>query len=424
MNKKIFFWIAAIIIVGGAVYLLFGRKNQVNNSLTVVKFGMLPYGDHSQAIIAAKNGWFKEVGIDFQYELIKVEAVLPDLNNNRLDVSSCAPGIILSSYDNASNICMFSFADVFQGYAILAQPGGNYKTYQDFLKAGLSDKDAIKAAVLQLKGKTFAYPSETAIKPFIDILLEKAGMSRSDFKSLVQDDAVNINAMRNHQADFQVGGVPSRITLQKEGYKEIISSIDIVKAATPSPDSKELSSVFNDGWAITKNYYNNHRETVLRLASVNFRINDFILHHPQQALAIHMPYLSQITGEKYTVADGSVIYDHLDPFYDFSAQRSWFFNEKDPLYYKNLYGSIINSFKDQHIYKSKTPAVDDVIYADDVYRSLDSLKDLADKNFLAIDRNASLKESSENKAKLNEAHHQYSIYNYLDADKITADILK
>ncbi|OCX54322.1 hypothetical protein BEL04_08670 [Mucilaginibacter sp. PPCGB 2223] len=424
MNKKIVFWITAIIIIAGSVYLFFVKRNSVNNNLTTVKFGMLPYGDHSQAIIAAKNGWFKEVGIDFQYELIKVEAVLPDLNNNRLDVSSCAPGIILSSYDNASNICMFSFADVFQGYAILAQPGGNYKNYQELLKSGLSDKDAIKVAVSQLKGKTFAYPSETAIKPFIDILLEKAGMTRSDFKSLVQDDAININAMRNHQADFQVGGVPSRITLQKEGYKEIVSSMDIVKAAMPSPDSKELSSVFNDGWAITKTYYDSHRETVLRLASVNFRINDFILQHPSQALAIHMPYLSQITGEKYTTEDGTVIYDHLDPFYNFAAQRSWFFNDKDPLYYKNLYGSIINSFKNQHIYKSKIPAVDDVIFADDVYKSLDSLKNTTEKKFLAIDKKPFLKESSENKAKLAEAHHQYSIYNYLDADKITADILK
>src|SRR6185295_16873909 len=175
-----------ILIVFAIWYFAFYKKHELVNPaqpLTKVSFGMLPYGDHTQAIIAIKKDWFKDVGIDLKYEPIKVEGVVSSLNSGRLDIVSTSPGIIISSYDNAPDLCMFVFADVFQGYAIMAQPNENYKSYKEYLDEGETPNQAIHDVMFQLKGKTFAYPSEAAIKPFIDILLEKAGMTRSDFKS-------------------------------------------------------------------------------------------------------------------------------------------------------------------------------------------------------------------------------------------------
>jgi ABC-type nitrate/sulfonate/bicarbonate transport system substrate-binding protein len=416
--------VIAVILTGVATFFILHKpKVDDKSALQVVKFGMLAYGDHTQAIIGVKNGWFKDVGIDLKYEVINIDAVVPSLNTKRFDVVSTPPGVLLSAYDNASDLCSFVLADVFQGYAIMAQPGSNYKTYDDFIKSGLSNQDAIKATVQQLKGKTFAYPSETAIKPFIDILLQKAEMTRKDFKSLVQDDPVNVNSMRAKQADFQVGGVPSRITLQKEGFIPLISSIDIVKSAQPSPDSKELASVFQDGWAVRKDYYESNMPTILRLASVNFRITQYMNDHQDSALAIHMPYLTQVTGSKYTVEDGKIIYNYLDPFYTFQNQHDWFHNSQSPLYYKNLYGSIINSFKDQGLYKGKVPHVDDIIYADDVYLKLEQLKTKTEENLTAIS-SKNLATTGDLKTQLEKAKNFYSIYDYFDSEKITTELLK
>ena len=60
-----------------------GSNPDVNTpaGLKVIRFGMLPYGDHTYAIIGAKQDWFKEVGIDFQYQPIKIEEVVPFLKN-------------------------------------------------------------------------------------------------------------------------------------------------------------------------------------------------------------------------------------------------------------------------------------------------------------------------------------------------------
>lgn len=393
------------------------------NALQTVKFGMLPYGDHTYAIIGAKQDWFKEVGIDIQYQTIKVEEIVPYLKNGTMDVVSSPPGILISAHDNAPNLCSFVFGDLFQGYAILAQPDGGYKSYDEFVQGGMSPTDAARATAQQLRGKTFAYPTETAIKPFIDLVLEKGGLKRSDFKSLVLDDPLTVNAMRGKQAAFQVGGVPSRIALQREGFKPILTSIDLVKGATPSADSRELSSILQNGWATTKEYYQKEHETILRLASVNYRIMKLINTNPQQALAIHMPYLSEVSGQSFTEKDGMVIYSSLDPFVSFEEQRAWFHDLQNPLYYKYVNGAILKSFTDQGVFKNPAPAVDDVIFADDIYFELEKLKQSTDQLFQQIENQHVTANNQQLKETLQRAKHFYEIYDYLDSERLAKEIL-
>jgi hypothetical protein len=334
-------------------------------------------------------------------------------------VISCPPGILFSSYDNAPNLISFVFGDLFQGYAILAQKDGNYKSYREFIEEGLTPNEALIAAAKQLKGKTFTYPSETAISPFIELVLQKGQLTSSDFKPLVLEDALTINAMRKKDADFQVGGVPSRLVLQSEGFKPIISSIDIVQTAKPSADSKELASILQNGWATTKEFYTNNFETILRLASVNYRIMDFINTHENEALDIHMKYLTQVTGEDFNKNNGRVIYSDLDPFFTFEKQYDWFYNDSSLLFYSYVNGSILNSFKKNGIFKGIAPNVENVIYADDVYKKLFELKMSCDALFTKIESNPTFK----NDGLLLEAKKQYSIYNFLDAEKIAKKIV-
>ena len=79
--------------------------------------------------------------------------------------------------------------------------------------------------------------------------------------------------MRNGDADFQVGGSTLKNYSSKgKGFIPIVSSVDLVKASTPSPKSKELASILQNGWGTTKQYYEHNHDVILKLASVNFRI--------------------------------------------------------------------------------------------------------------------------------------------------------
>jgi ABC-type nitrate/sulfonate/bicarbonate transport system substrate-binding protein len=391
--------------------------------LEKVRFGMLPYGDHTYAIIGVKKGWFKDVGIDLDYQTVKIEDVIPYLKGGTLDAASLPPGILYSSYENASDLACFVFGDLFQGFTIMAQPSGNYQSCEDFAKKGLDKSARVKAAMMQLKGKTFAYPAETAIKPFIELALAKGNLKQGDFKPLVLDDPLTVNAMRNKQADFQVGGAPSRVLLEREGFKPILNANDIATSAKPSPDSPELASILEDGWVTTKAYYKSHHDTILRLASVNFRILRFMNEHMDEALAIHMPYLSQVTGQKFLAADGKIIYSKLDPFITFEGQKDWFHNPASLYYYRNVNGSILNNFMAQGIYKKVPPKIEDVVWCQDIYKEMEGLKSEAQHNMQQITPASlkSLPNGIDRRAKVQEL---YDNYDYLDAKQLSAQLLK
>jgi len=391
-------------------------------SLTVVRFGMEPYGDHTYAIIGVKKGWFKKVGIDLQYQCVKTDDVVPYLLNGTLDVASCPPGFLFSSYENAPNLVTFVFGDLFEGFGIMAQPTGNCKSYSDFVKKGLSPADALKSTVGQMRGKVFAYPAETAIKPFVDVALRKGGLTRSDIKPLVLDDPLTINAMRKRQADFQVGGAPSRVVLLREGFKCILSANDIACSAQPSPTSVELASILENGWVTKKEFYKRNYATILRLAAVNFCITRFMNDHQEEALSLHMPYLSQVTGQTFSNIDGRIIYTDLDPYVTFEQQREWFHNPKSTYFYQNINGSILNDFIGQGIYKHKPPTVDDVIVAADVYRDLEKLKQQSEQLLARIAKDKAMMANKEILPMYEKAQQFYNDYDFLDAKTIAEEI--
>jgi ABC-type nitrate/sulfonate/bicarbonate transport system substrate-binding protein len=386
-------------------------------------FGVLPYGDHTYAIIGVEKGWFKEAGINLNLQLVQIDQAIALLKTKSIDIASIPPGILFSSFDNAPGLCTFVFGDLFQGYALMAQPDAGYKTYSELVAGGLSHKDALKAAVKQIKGKVFAYPTETAIKPFITLMLAKGEISESEFTPHVMNDPGTLNEMRKKIADFQVGGVPSRITLQKEGFIPILTSFDIAKSATPSEESEELSSILQNGWAVRKDFYQKEKPTVLRLASVSFRIMQFMKTNTDEALAIHMAYLSQVSGQSFTPADGKVIYESLDPFYTFDEQRTWFHDTNSTSYFRYINGSIINSFIKQALYKKNPPKVDDVIFADDVYYELEELKQSTIEAFAKIERDNLLHGDKGLEIKYERAKRFFEAFNFYDSNLLAKEIL-
>lgn len=378
-----------------------------------IHFANLPYGDHTYSEIGIAKGFFREAHLNVMTETIRIEDVVAGLANGRFQVASVPPGILFGAHDTAPGLRTFVFGDLFQGYALMADSHLGLKTYAEFRAGGMDHHAAVAATVQQIKGHTFAYPTETAIKPFIDLLLTQAGLGRESFTSMVLDDPLTVNAMRRGQAQFQVGGVPSRITLQKEGFVPLISSVDLARGARPSADSPELASILENGWATTADFYSQHHAAVLRLASVNYRIMNFMATHPQEALRIHMDYLSKVTGQSFTAADGAVIYKSLDPFVTFEDQHAWFYDTTNPLYYAYVNGAILKSFMADGVYKKAPPTVEDVIFADDIYRELEELKLKCETRFKAIDDARGLNPAPDPVGTAREYYDHYDFYDAL-----------
>lgn len=381
-----------------------------------LRFATEPYPDHTIPYIAIDKNWFADVGITLsQVDCIDADKLPAVMTAGSYDFASGAPTLFIPSM-NQGKFTTFCFSNLFLGYSVMA-PAGT-KTYAEFRAEGMSASDAIVAAMAQMKDKTFTYPSESALKPFIDLCLEKGGLTMDDFKSEVLNDSNGVALMLAGRAQFKVGGVPATATLASNGFVPILSAADIVSAAEASVDSIEIRSILHNGWTTTKKFAEDNHDTILRLASVCFRMNQFVHDNPSESAAIHINYLNSLAGTNFTVKEIEGLYSAVLPLYTFDMQKDWMENTDDPLYWEYEIGSTIKMYEEQGIFDVGKYSPNDIVSANSVYAELKQLKAAADKNL------AQLKTVDGKVADLKKkAEYQYSIFNFLDAERISAQAL-
>ena len=385
-----------------------------------VRFAHEPYGDHTQASIGVKKGWFDQVGINLVDggKVISSENAVAVFPSGQVDVMSASVPLFLGAVRQLPAFKGFFYGDMFQGYALMAQPDKGYKSVEEFMASGASREQAIKDAVQQMRGKRFGYPSEMAIKGFINLALQRGGLSLSDLKSVIAEDSRTAAMMISGDLDFEVGGVPAHLTLQSKGFKPIITSFDLAASAKPSADSEELRAVFHDGWVASDKWIKDHYDTVLRLSSVGWRINQFIHDHEDEAMELHIPFLNQAAGTNFDKNTFRVVYHSLDPFLTFDQQNDWFNNDSSPMSEKYVLGSHIRSYEEKGFFKPGEFKTEDFSIAAKVYNEMAAHKQAADKQ---IKEGQGLVGDSTPKAKelLGEAVKQYDAFNFYDADRFS-----
>lgn len=396
-----------------------------------VRFGNEPYFDHSQASIGVHEGFFKDVGITLapapNGATVNSGDVTSIFASNTYDVLSGSAQILLPAAGTLPPFKIFSLADLFQGYSIMAQPDAGYKSVAEFQKSGLSHGDAVAAAVRQLKGKRFAYPPDAAIKGFINQALSSGGLTVGDTQSNVTDESQTVQAMRSKAADFQVGGVPSHLTLQSDGFKSIVTSGDIAKAAKPSVDSAALTAVFNDGWIATDDWLKSNHDTALRMASVSLRINQMIHDSPDKALAIQLPFVNSIAGTKFDAKTGQVAYDTLDPFLTFKDLNATFNDAASPLNEKYVLGAAIKQAEGNGALPKGKYSASSFSVAAKIYNELVSLKAKSEADIATVQKAIDTGKATDvaaAKAAVKQASTYDNEFDFLDGSRAAEDGLK
>ena len=382
-----------------------------------LKFATEPYPDHTVPYIGIEQKFFEDVGIELEtVDSIDADKVPSVLVAGTYDFASGAPSLFIPSMGQGE-FTTFAFSNLFLGYSVMAPEGT--KTYSDFVDEGMSGEEAIKAALGQMKGKIFTYPSESAIKPFIDLCFQKAGMTLDDVENEVIDDSNGVALMLSGRADFKVGGVPSAATLASNGFVPILSAKDIVESAEASIDSEEVRSILHNGWTTTKKWADENHDTVLRLASVCFRINQYVNDNPEDAAKIHVNYVNSLTGTEFSEEEVQGLYSTSIPLYTWEMQVPWFEDEGDPLYWEYEIGSTLKMYESEGLFKEEEYKPSDIVSADGVYKELKELKTQAEENLEKLSdvegEAAELKEKAE---------YQYSIFNYLDAKNFSEQALE
>jgi ABC-type nitrate/sulfonate/bicarbonate transport system substrate-binding protein len=346
-----------------------------------VRYAHAAFLDQSEAILGIRKGWFEEVGIELHpkpHGLVLPSAErAANLIAGNVDVVATGVYNLLPAMGKARNLRVFFQKDIFRGYRLMAQPGKGYKSLEDFTKEGLSAEEAFRRTAQQLKGKTITYLSEPSRQQFIEMIYRRGGLTKADTDTITTinvDDNQTIAMMVSGRADFQFSGAPAMVELTRRGFKPIVTAFDLARTARPTADSEELLAILKVGWGTTAEWLEKNRETALRMAGVGFRIAKFIREQPEEALAMHVPFLNSIAGSQMTTEFGKWLYDVVHPYYTFEDQADWYENPQSVFYYPYEVGARIKDAEKKGIFKPGEMTVDTIHVADDFYRELKELR--------------------------------------------------
>ncbi len=392
-----------------------------------VRYAMGPYADWSYPIIAFQKGWTEEVGISIEPKpygmVLEAHLTAPILLAGTVDFMESFTKFFTPVLPETTRQKMFLYTDMSLGNAIVADPD-KYKSLEEFINEGYSVDEAYKKTIGQLKGKTIPSEIDPANKGMLYYAFDRAGMDiEEDIELLLIEDSKILAMMLSGQIDVATpAGIPTIVQLMLKGFKPIITNAMEIKYAEPSPDSKVLETTLYAGIAATEEWLEENHDTALRICGVWFRVVDFIVDHPDEAAAIHLPFLNGIAGTDLGVEQLKMIYSTMQPFTTFERQSEWFLNKKSAYYWEYPVMVDIKMWERKGLlpegkYTARDITVADEFYLEMVRLKLESEQEIRDTRTLLAKSEAVGKDMTKAIYLMERAEHYHSTRNYLDAQR-------
>jgi ABC-type nitrate/sulfonate/bicarbonate transport system substrate-binding protein len=386
-----------------------------------VTFGMRPYADNTFYVIGIEKGWFEDVGITIEPEPYGLKTSenqwVSILLNRQVDINTATCSTLLPSYRTTDQLKCAGFAVTFFGAVMLADPKLGLKSVRDYVNEGKSFDEALKSALSPLVGKTVYVPATISEKEFNEVPFRLAGLDLPDYVTM--DDAQMLLLAKSGRLDvMHPGGAPIAQTLLDAGWTPVYDTGQLLEFGPGGVDSPLESLVFNNGWASTADYINENQTTMLRFASVVYRIFAELEKDPS-LYGVYAPYLNSVAGTSLDADGVRRTVENLDPFVPFEQQTKYFVDEKSAEYYGNSMGALIKALETSAtIPTGITP--DQVIWAAPMWHEMMGYKTKTDALFEQA-KTADL--SPEQQALLDDARRYYDWYDFLDAYRLASAAL-
>jgi ABC-type nitrate/sulfonate/bicarbonate transport system substrate-binding protein len=412
--------VAASPVNAAATYTPASPEPGIEIPQVTVTFGMRPYADNTFYVIGMEKGWFKDVGITISpapYGLKTTENQwVSILLNRQVDINTATCSILLPSYKTTDQLKCAGFSVTFFGSVMLANPKLGLKTFADYMNKGATFKDGLVQALTPLVGKTVYVPSQVSEKEFHEVPFKLAGLELPNYVTM--DDSQMLLLAKSGRLDFMhPGGAPIAQTLLDAGWTPVYDTGQLLKFGPGGVDSPLEPLVFNNGWGATADYINGHKTTMMRFASVVYRIFDALGKDPS-FYGVYAPYLNSVAGTSLDADGVRRTVEHLDPFVPFSEQSKYFIDLKGPEYYGNSMGALIKSLEQSGTIPHGITA-DEVVWAAPMYQEMLSYKNKTEDLF----EKAKSAQPAAKQDLLVKARQYYEWFDFLDSYRLAAAAL-
>ncbi|MCW3014419.1 MAG: hypothetical protein JWO02_1511 [Solirubrobacterales bacterium] len=379
-----------------------------------LNWAMAPYADETMAVIAMKQGWFSNVGIDIgptatgaKFDL--TESIAP-LVSKQVDVGSGVFEVFASQLDTVDTVRSFITFDTFEGFGFFAPPESaqTYKSVQEFQAQGQSFEQAIRSTMGQMRGKTVGTATDPASRLFYNICFSLGGISASELKRKNLSNPNIVTAALSSRLDIAAPSGGVEITrLLSQGFKPLLDVRTLLKE---SQDARRLQIVTHGVYLTRSDIYEQRYETVLRAASVIYRVLDQLRDDHVKAASYQLPFLNAYTGTKLTETQLAQIHKGIAVLRTFEEMGEFYAGTQANNIYLNAQAQIEQLRKDKVL---KGPhKVSEIEGARRVYRDLVRYKAESDRLFKAV--------GNAGDPVVRRARAQYEARNYLDSYRFLA----
>lgn len=403
------------------------EKHGVSIPAATINLGSQPWPDNAVMLIAEESGFYGDVGLSLAEPglFVAQDQYVGLLLNGEVDVTAeYGPHLIRNAEGAGGEINMMGIFDATSGIAILAPPGTNYVTLKDALAKSGNFEQAVADVMAQLKGRSFSTDAVGAHRGFVDTVFDLGGISTDDLSELFAvDDREAVLMANGGNVDFvkPEGGAQTAALLQK-GWYPLISLTDLIDNL-PKGDPRAVAGLGHVGLSTTRKFFSENHDTVLRLASVQFRVIDAVVQDVESGDFSHIdkmiPALEAAASIDTSAEELGIIFTQISPFWPFEEQAAMWVDQSSPWYYETIYNVQIQAARDAGVIQSPDLQASDLFIAPTIYAELAQHKAEYDS---LLAQAAGLAGEGAELAKL--AAQQYDARNYLDAARILAAAVK
>jgi hypothetical protein len=381
-----------------------------------VNFGMRPYADNTFYVIAMKQGWFDDVGIEIGPEELGLKVtdtnVIALLLNRQLDMASQYCPLLLPTYKTADTLKCVGFTDNFLGTAILARPELGLKSFKDYIAEGMSFDEAIRAAVAPLEGKTLVGSPVLSKRPFEEVVQQFSGIT---WNLETMDDAKALVLAKAGRIDFaDPEGAPIVYTLLQDGWTDVVDIGDLYEHGPGGIDSPVEKLVAIVGVAAHSDFVNANQNTVLRFLSVVWRTIDAVQKDPS-LYELQAPYLNSVAGTDLDAKGVEQTVAILHPYSSFEDNQKYFVEEDHILYWKNAWPAIIGDWADKGLVPADAVTTEEFVWAAPIWQQM---KDYQTQSEALIGQLEGQSLDPEKQELLAQAKQHFEWFNFLDAYRL------
>jgi len=386
-----------------------------------ISLGMRPYANDLIFVAGIKQGFYRDVGLTITPapygRKVLPDQAIPLLVNKQIDFMALYPPDVIATMDSVKNIRFVALTDLFQGFAVLARPGSNVKTVDQFMAEGLAFQDAMKQTMAQLKGKSFVTAPVVDNRIFLETVFSLGGMNmEKDTKLTVTPDSNALQLESGGKIDFaSPTGAPFTAQLRQAGWIPLVAPLDVLTNMPAGPDSPTTALVGTPGVACDAEWARQHAETVLRFTSVMFRIIEQEQKNSEQMLKSMLDYVNSFAGTSLDINGLKLTIDALSPLSNFDFQRNYCDNQNSALYYRTAFDAAVKFNVGKGVLPKGEYDADDLIWSCGVYHNLVALKQASDDLLKQIEGK---RLSAANQELVEKAKQLYAWYDYLDAYRL------